>query len=122
MFATVSAERSRSDQLPQADLGRAHEALYSFFCLAPAAGGGIQNPVPLAVSLGSGALYHSPRAVFTEVLGVELRRMQSGSSFRWFFQHFEVAALCGAIRDWMLAQIFIGVSDVEQLICDEQKL
>ena len=44
-------------------------------------------------------------SVLTEALGLELRRPPSGSSFRYFFQQMDVAALCGATRDWTIAQI-----------------
>ena len=37
--------------------------------------------------------------VLTELLGIELRRPPSDSSFRHFFHQVDVAALCAAIRD-----------------------
>jgi hypothetical protein len=43
--------------------------------------------------------------VFTEALGLELRRPPSDSSFRYFFHQVGVVALCAAIRNWTIAQI-----------------
>jgi hypothetical protein len=60
--------------------------------------------------------------VLTEVLGEELRRPPSDSSFRYFFLQVDVAALCAAIRDWMIAQIPGGASDLDQLVCDSKTL
>ena len=60
--------------------------------------------------------------VLTEVLGEELRRPPSDSSFRYFFLQVDVAALCAAIRDWMIAQIPRGASDLDQLVCDSKTL
>jgi len=37
-------------------------------------------------------------SVFTEALGIELRRPPSDSAFRYFFRQVDVAALCAAIR------------------------
>ena len=51
--------------------------------------------------------------VLTEALGVELRRPPSDSSFRYFFQQVDVGALCAAIRDWTIAQIPGGTSDLD---------
>jgi hypothetical protein len=61
-------------------------------------------------------------AVLTETLGVELRRPPSDSSFRYFFQQVDVAALCTAIRDWTIAQIPGGAADLDQLVCDGKTL
>ena len=60
--------------------------------------------------------------VLTESLGIELRRPPSDSSFRYFFHQVDVAALCTAIRDWTLAQIPGGASDLDQLVCDGKTL
>jgi hypothetical protein len=54
----------------------------------------------------------------TSALGIELTRPPSDSPFRTFFQQVEVAALCAAIRDWMIAQIPGGAGDLDQLVCD----
>lgn len=61
-------------------------------------------------------------AVFTEALGIELRRPPSDSSFRYFFHQVDVAALCAAIRDWTIAQIPGSAQDLDQLICDGKTL
>jgi hypothetical protein len=61
-------------------------------------------------------------SVLTVALGLELRRPPSDSAFRYFFQHVDVAALCTAIRDWTIAQIPGGASDLDQLICDGRTL
>jgi len=60
--------------------------------------------------------------VLTEALGLELRRPPSDSSFRYFFQQVDVAALCPAIRDWTIAQIPGGATDLERLVCDGKTL
>jgi hypothetical protein len=60
--------------------------------------------------------------VLTEALGVELRRPPSDSSFRYFFQQVDVAALCAAIRDWTIAQIPGGAADLDQLVCEGKTL
>jgi hypothetical protein len=61
-------------------------------------------------------------SVLTEALGLELRRPPSDSSFRYFFQQVDVAALCTAIRDWTIAQIPGGGADLDQLVCDGKTL
>jgi len=61
-------------------------------------------------------------SVLTEVLGVELRRPPSDSSFRYFFQQVDVAALCTVIRDWTIAKIPGGAADLDQLVCDGKTL
>jgi hypothetical protein len=61
-------------------------------------------------------------SVLTAALGFELRRPPSDSAFRYFFQHVDVAALCTAIRDWTIAQIPGGATDLDQLICDGKTL
>jgi hypothetical protein len=61
-------------------------------------------------------------AMLTEALGVELRRPPSDSAFRYFFQQVVVEALCGAIRDWTIAQIPGGAVDLDQLVCDGKTL
>jgi hypothetical protein len=58
----------------------------------------------------------------SEALGLELRRPPSDSSFRCFFYQVEAAALCGAIRDWMIAQIPGGAADLDQLVCEGKSL
>jgi hypothetical protein len=60
--------------------------------------------------------------VLSEALGIELRRFPSDSAFRYFFQQVDVAALCTAIRDWTLAQIPGGATDLDQLVCDGKTL
>ena len=60
--------------------------------------------------------------VLTEALGLELRRPPSDSSFRYFFQQVDVAALCTAIRDWTIAQIPGGAANLDQLVCDDKTL
>ena len=60
--------------------------------------------------------------VLTEALGLELRRPPSDSSFRYFFLHVDVAALCAAIRDWTITQIPGGAADLDQLVCDGKTL
>jgi hypothetical protein len=55
--------------------------------------------------------------VLSEALGIELRRYPSDSAFRYFFQQVDVAALCTPIRDWTLAQIPGGATDLDQLVC-----
>ena len=61
-------------------------------------------------------------AVLTESLGIELKRPPSDSAFRYFFLQVDVAAICGTIRDWTIAQIPGGASDLDQLICDGKTL
>jgi hypothetical protein len=60
--------------------------------------------------------------VLTEALGIELRRYPSDSAFRYFFHQVDVAALCAAIRDWTIAQIPGGATDLDQLVCDGKTL
>jgi len=61
-------------------------------------------------------------AVLTEALGLELRRPPSDSAFRYFFQQVDVAALCAAIRDWIIAQVPSAATDLDQLVCDGNTL
>ena len=61
-------------------------------------------------------------SVLREALGIELRRPPSDSAFRYFFRQVDVAALCAAIRDWTIAQIPGGASDLDQLVCDGKTL
>lgn len=61
-------------------------------------------------------------SVLNEALGLELRRPPSDSSFRYFFLQVDVVAICGAIRDWTIAQIHGGAADLEQLVCDGKTL
>jgi len=61
-------------------------------------------------------------SALTEALGLELRRPPSDSSFRYFFHQVDVAGLCAAIRDWTIAQIPGGASDLDQLVCDGKTL
>jgi hypothetical protein len=56
-------------------------------------------------------------SVLREQLGLELRRPPSDSAFRYFFLQVDVEALCAAIRDWTIAQIPGGATDLDQLIC-----
>ncbi|QPN70345.1 transposase family protein [Synechococcus sp. CBW1108] len=58
----------------------------------------------------------------TESLGLGLRRPPSDSAVRYFFRQVDVAALCTAIRDWTIAQILGGASDLDQLVCDDKTL
>jgi hypothetical protein len=69
-----------------------------------------------------GILSGCHHSVLTEVLGVELRRPPSDSSFRYFFHQVDVSALCAAIRDWTIAQIPGGAADLDQLVCDGKTL
>ena len=62
------------------------------------------------------------QSALTETLDLELRRPPSDSSCRYFFQHVDVAALCAAIRDWTIAQIPGGASDLGQLVCEGKTL
>ena len=57
-------------------------------------------------------------AALTKSLGLELRRPPSDSSFRYFFHKVDVSALCAAIRDWTIAQIPGGATELDQLICN----
>ena len=65
---------------------------------------------------------HHGVLVLTEALGIELRRYPSDSAFRYFFHQVDVAALCPAIRDWTIAQIPAGATDLDQLVCDGKTL
>jgi hypothetical protein len=60
--------------------------------------------------------------VLTEELSVELLRPPSDSSFRYFIQQVDVPALCIAIRDWKIAQVPGGATDLDQLVCDGKTL
>jgi hypothetical protein len=64
----------------------------------------------------------SHHSVLTETLGLQLRRPPSDSAFRYFFQQVDVGALCAAIRDWTIAQIPDGATDLDQLMCDGKTL
>jgi len=66
------------------------------------------------------ALRH--HSVLTVVLGLELRRPPPDSAFRFFFRQVDVASLCATIRDWTIAQIPGGATDLDQLICDGKTL
>ena len=57
-------------------------------------------------------------AVLTDALGLGLKRPLSDSAFHYIFLQVDVAAVCAAIRDWTIAQIPGGTSDLDQLICD----
>jgi len=61
-------------------------------------------------------------SVLTEALGLELRQPPSDSAFRNFFSQVDVAAMCGAIRDWTIAQIPGGTTDLDQLVCDGKSM
>ena len=61
-------------------------------------------------------------SVLTEALGLELRRPPSDSASRCFFRQVDVASLCAEIRDWTIAQIPGGASDLDQLVFDGQTL
>jgi hypothetical protein len=60
--------------------------------------------------------------VLTETLGIELKRPPSDSAFRYFFLQVDVASICATIRDWTLAQIPGGATDLDQLVCDGKTL
>jgi len=60
--------------------------------------------------------------MFSEAFGTELRRPPSDSSFRYFSHQVDVAALCAAFRDWMIAQIPVGAVDLDPLVCDGKTL
>ena len=61
-------------------------------------------------------------SVLTEALGLELRRPPSDSSFRYFVLPVDAGALCAAIRDWTIAQIPGGATDLDQLVCNGKTL
>ena len=61
-------------------------------------------------------------SALTEALGLELRRPTSDSSLRYFLHEVDVAALCAAVRDWTIAQIPGGTTDLDQLVCDGTRL
>jgi len=61
-------------------------------------------------------------SVLTEALGIDLRRPSSDSAFHYFFRQVDVAALCAAIREWTIAQIPGGATDLDQLVCDGRTL
>jgi hypothetical protein len=61
-------------------------------------------------------------AVHGKSLGIELRRPPSDSAFRYFFLQVDVVALGTAIRDWTVAQMPGGATDLEQLVCDGKTL
>jgi hypothetical protein len=61
-------------------------------------------------------------AVFTEALGLELKRPPSDSAFRYFILQVDVAAVCSTIRDWTVAYIPGGAGDLTHLICDGKTL
>jgi hypothetical protein len=58
----------------------------------------------------------------TKSLGLELWRPPTDSAFRYFFLQVDVAAFCTAIRDWTIAQIPGGATELDQLICDGRTL
>jgi hypothetical protein len=41
---------------------------------------------------------------------------------RYIFRQVDVAAICTAIRDWTIAQIPGGATDLDQLVCDGKTL
>ena len=61
-------------------------------------------------------------AALTEARDLELRRPPSDSAFRYFFCQVDVAAIFTAIRDWTIAQIPGGATDLHQFICDVNTL
>jgi len=61
-------------------------------------------------------------SVLGKQLGLELRRPPSDSAFRYFFLQVDVASLCASIRDWTIAQIPGGETELDQLICDGKTL
>jgi hypothetical protein len=46
----------------------------------------------------------------------------AGSSRNWFFPQVDVAALCTASRDWMIAQIPGESADLDQLVYEGKTL
>ena len=60
--------------------------------------------------------------VLGEQLGLKLLRPPSDSAFRYFFLQVDVVAICGAVRDWTIAQIPDGAADIDQLACDGKTL
>jgi hypothetical protein len=84
------------DLLPQGDPRRPDAAWGTHSSLVPAAGGGA-----------------GPE---------ELRRPPSDSGFRYFLRHIVVAVLCATIRDWTIAHIPNGSTDLDQLICQGKTL
>ncbi len=60
--------------------------------------------------------------VLSEVLGLELERKPSCSSFQYTVLQMGEGALCAAIRDWTIAQIPRGAGDLDVLICGGKTL
>ena len=60
VLESVSRKRSRSDQVPQGDPGRAHAAGRLHPSLVPAVGGGVGNPEHLPEPAGFRTLCHPP--------------------------------------------------------------
>jgi hypothetical protein len=52
-------------------------------------------------------------SVLPEALDLELGSPPSESSFRYFFNQVDIAALCAAIRDWTVTQIPGGGNDLD---------
>ena len=67
------------------------------FRLVSAAGGLARNPEWTPELAGSRAFRH--HSILTKALRLELRRLPSNSSFRYFFQQVDVSAPCTAISD-----------------------
>ncbi len=60
--------------------------------------------------------------ILTEALRIELMRPPSDCAFRYFILQMNVAAICSAIRNWTIAQIPGGSSDLDQLVCGGKTL
>lgn len=116
----------------QGDPRYADEARRLLPGLVPAVGGPAWNPERPSERAGAGALAtpdgegfadaRRHHTVLTSVLGLELRRPPSDSSFCYLFHQVDVAALCTARRDWMIVQIPGGTADLDQLVCDGKTL
>ena len=61
-------------------------------------------------------------AVLTGALGIELKHPPSHSAILYFFLQPDLSAVCSAIRDWLLARIPDGATDLDQTICDGKTL
>jgi DDE_Tnp_1-associated len=58
----------------------------------------------------------------TKALVLDLKRPPSDSSCRSFVPQVDMAALCAAIRDWTIAQLPDGATELDRLVCDGKTL
>jgi hypothetical protein len=61
-------------------------------------------------------------AALTEAICLQLRRRPSDSWCRSIFLQVDIAALCGAIRDWTIAQAPGEAAVLDQLVCGGKTL